>query len=135
MDLREIALKSVHRIHLAQNRNLRRAVVNTVMNLRVPQNVVYFLTALDCFSRRILLHGVRQSKVLKMKMLDRSDVESDVTVHVSKRKQKTALRPITRDIGGQRSSKAVRVCVGGGGRLGCDLTVLHLYKLRYDLRL
>jgi ribosome biogenesis protein Nip4 len=36
MDLREIGFGDVDWIHLAQNRDRWRAVVNTVMNLRVP---------------------------------------------------------------------------------------------------
>jgi hypothetical protein len=35
MDLREIGLGSVDWIHLAQDRDRRRAVMNTAMNLRV----------------------------------------------------------------------------------------------------
>jgi hypothetical protein len=36
IDLREIVWEGVDWIHLAQNRDQWRAVVNTVMNLRVP---------------------------------------------------------------------------------------------------
>jgi hypothetical protein len=36
MDLREIGWEGVDWIHLAQDRDQWRAVVNTVMNLRVP---------------------------------------------------------------------------------------------------
>jgi hypothetical protein len=36
MDLREIEFGDVNWIHLAQDRDRWRAVVNTVMNLRVP---------------------------------------------------------------------------------------------------
>jgi hypothetical protein len=36
MDLREIGFVDVDWIHCAQDRDRRRAVVNTVMNLRVP---------------------------------------------------------------------------------------------------
>jgi hypothetical protein len=36
MDLREIGFADVHWIHLAQDRDRWRALVNTVMNLRVP---------------------------------------------------------------------------------------------------
>jgi hypothetical protein len=38
MDLREIGWESVDWMHLAQDRDQWRAVVSTVMNLRVPQN-------------------------------------------------------------------------------------------------
>jgi hypothetical protein len=36
MDLRETGFRDVDWIHLAQDRNRLRALVNTVMNLRVP---------------------------------------------------------------------------------------------------
>jgi hypothetical protein len=36
MDLRDIELDGMNRIDLAQDRNQRRALVNTIMNLRVP---------------------------------------------------------------------------------------------------
>jgi hypothetical protein len=36
MDLRETGLEGVDWVHLAQDRDRWRAVVNTVMNLRVP---------------------------------------------------------------------------------------------------
>jgi hypothetical protein len=36
MDLREIGFGDVDWIHSTQNRDRRRALVNTVMNLRVP---------------------------------------------------------------------------------------------------
>ena len=47
-------------IDLAQNRKRWRALMNAVMNLRVPQNAGNFLTSLEpgSFSRRTLLHGV-----------------------------------------------------------------------------
>jgi hypothetical protein len=45
MDLREIGLEVTNWIHLAQDRNLWRAVVNTVMNLRVPYKAGDFLTS------------------------------------------------------------------------------------------
>jgi hypothetical protein len=59
MDLRERGWKSVDWMHLAQGRDQLRAVVNTVMNLRLPYKVGNFLTSLApvSFSRRILLHG------------------------------------------------------------------------------
>jgi hypothetical protein len=44
IDLREIGWEVVDWIHLAQNRDQWRTVVNTVMNLRVPQKVVNFST-------------------------------------------------------------------------------------------
>jgi hypothetical protein len=36
MDLREIGFRDVDWIHWAQDRDRRRALVNTVMNIRVP---------------------------------------------------------------------------------------------------
>jgi hypothetical protein len=44
MDLREIVFGDVDWIHLAQDRDRWRAVVNTVMNLRFPYNAGNFLT-------------------------------------------------------------------------------------------
>jgi hypothetical protein len=44
IELREIWWEGVGRIHLAQDRDQRRAVVNTVMNLPVPKDVGNFLT-------------------------------------------------------------------------------------------
>jgi hypothetical protein len=45
MDLREIGFGDVNRIHWAQDRDRWRALVNTVMNLRVPENAGNFLTS------------------------------------------------------------------------------------------
>jgi hypothetical protein len=60
MDLREIGWDNMDWIDLAQNRDQWRALVNTVMNLRVPQNAGKFLTSytIDGFSRRVQLHEV-----------------------------------------------------------------------------
>jgi hypothetical protein len=44
MDLTEIGWKDVDWIHLAQDRDRCRALVNTVMKLRVPQNAGNFFT-------------------------------------------------------------------------------------------
>jgi hypothetical protein len=45
MDLREIGFGDVDWIHWAQDRDRWRALVNTVMNLRVPLNAGNFLTS------------------------------------------------------------------------------------------
>jgi hypothetical protein len=45
MDLREICWEGVDCSHVAQDRDQWRAVVNTVMNLGVPQMAGNFLTS------------------------------------------------------------------------------------------
>jgi hypothetical protein len=58
MDLTEIGWDGIDWIDLAQNRDQWRALVNAVMNIRVPYNAGKFLS--DCtigsFSRRAQLH-------------------------------------------------------------------------------
>jgi hypothetical protein len=60
MDLRDIRWAGMDWIDLVQDREQRRTLVNTVMNLRVPENVRNFLSSCTtgCFSRRAQLHGV-----------------------------------------------------------------------------
>jgi hypothetical protein len=60
MDLKEIGWGGMDWIDIAQDRNQWRALVNTVMNLRVPEHVGKFLSgcATTGFSRRAQLHGV-----------------------------------------------------------------------------
>jgi len=56
----------VDRINLAQDRDKRRALVNTIMNLRVPQNAGNFLASCGTasFSRRILNHVASDPRIL-----------------------------------------------------------------------
>jgi hypothetical protein len=58
MDLREIGWDGRNWTDLAQDRDRWRALVNAVMQLRVPLNAGNFLIAytIDCFSRRAQLH-------------------------------------------------------------------------------
>jgi hypothetical protein len=57
IDLREIGWDDMDWIDLAQDRDQWRALVNTVMNLRVPKNAANFLNSLTIgsFSRRAQL--------------------------------------------------------------------------------
>jgi hypothetical protein len=58
MDLREIGWNGVYWIDLAQDRDQWRALVNTVMKLRVPKNSENFLSGctIGSFSRKAQLH-------------------------------------------------------------------------------
>jgi hypothetical protein len=60
MDLREIEWGCVDWIDLAQDRDQWRALVNIVMNLRVPKNAGNFWSSctIGGFSRRVQLYGV-----------------------------------------------------------------------------
>jgi hypothetical protein len=62
MDLREIRWGGMDWINMAQDRDKWRALMNTVMNLRVPSDVGKFLSscATGGFSRRAQLQGVSQ---------------------------------------------------------------------------
>jgi hypothetical protein len=60
MDLSEIGWGGMDWIDLAEDRDQWRALVNTVMNLRVPQNFGKFLSICTSggFSRRAQVHEV-----------------------------------------------------------------------------
>jgi hypothetical protein len=60
MDLREIGWAGMNWIELAQDSIQWRPLVDTVMNLRVPKNVVKFLSncTTGSFSKRAQLHEV-----------------------------------------------------------------------------
>jgi hypothetical protein len=62
MDLREIDWGGMDWIDLAEDRDQWRALVNTVMNLWVPKNIIFLSScATGGFSRRTQLHRVRKT--------------------------------------------------------------------------
>jgi hypothetical protein len=65
MELGDMGWGGMDWIDLARDRDQWRALVNTVMNLRVPQNAGKFLSccATGGFSRKARFHGVSMTNV------------------------------------------------------------------------
>jgi hypothetical protein len=71
INLRETGWGDMHRSHLVQGTDQWRALVNTVMNIWVPQNIGKFLNSriTGGFSRRVQPHGVSWLLLLLLLLL------------------------------------------------------------------